>query len=332
MMFGEVPLHEADGALLAHAVAIGGQRVSKGTRVDAALLVAAGHAGLERLWVARLEASDVAEADAAVAIGRAMAGAGVEARPPVHGRVNLHATWDGLLDLDVRAVAEANGLCDDVGIATRPPGTPVGAGDLLATVKIIPFAMARTVLDDLLAARPMLTVLPWRDRGPVLLLQTRLPDTSAKMMAKTTEVTRDRVVRFGWTMHQAEPVAHAVALLAQALAGAQARHGLILVAGATATADRRDVVPAAIEAAGGTVVRVGMPVDPGNLMVLGEFRDGAVVIGLPGCARSPKRNGLDLVLEQLAAFGGIGGDAISIMGVGGLLEESGVAVPWAWRP
>src|SRR3546814_6210476 len=56
---------------------------------------------------------------------------------------------------------------------------------------------------------------------------------------------------------------------------------------ASATADREDVVPAAIRQAGGRVERVGMPVDPGNLLCLGWLRRRAV-IGLPGCARSPR--------------------------------------------
>src|SRR3546814_14474330 len=69
---------------------------------------------------------------------------------------------------------------------------------------------------------------------------------------------------------------------------------------ASATADREDVVPAAIRQAGWRVERVGMPVDPGNLLCLGWLRRWAV-IGLPGCARSPLRNGVDLILERLFA-------------------------------
>ena len=47
-------------------------------------------------------------------------------------------------------------------------------------------------------------------------------------------------------------------------------------------------------------MRFGMPVDPGNLLLLGRL-GGKPVLGLPGCARSPKVNGFDWVLQRLIA-------------------------------
>jgi molybdenum cofactor cytidylyltransferase len=92
------------------------------------------------------------------------------------------------------------------------------------------------------------------------------------------------------------------------------------VAGASAIIDRRDVIPAALTAAGGTIVHFGMPVDPGNLMLMGKL--GAVpVLGLPGCARSPKVNGYDWVLQRLCADLPAGPNEIMRMGVGGLLAD-----------
>lgn len=336
MFFGEVQLSDpelsaAEGALLAHSVTLAGKRVAKGTRLTSELIATARSEGLTTLWVARPGADDMAEAEAASRIGAALAGSGVEARPPVHGRVNLHALHDGLFTLDAQGIAKANAISEALGIATLPPDTPVRAGDLVATVKIIPFAIAAGECGAILQCRPSIGVLPWRIPGPALLLQTLLPDTPSKLMAKTAAVTRDRLARLGWPMAEGVCVPHGVAPLASALAAARSRHGLILVAGATATADRRDVIPAAIEAAGGQVSRVGMPVDPGNLLVLGGFLQGPVVIGLPGCARSPKRNGLDLVLERLAAGLPVSSSGIAEMGVGGLLEGSGATVPWAFR-
>ena len=63
-----------------------------------------------------------------------------------------------------------------------------------------------------------------------------------------------------------------------------------------------------------------MPVDPGNLLFLGEYAD-APVVGLPGCARSPALNGVDWVLERLSAGLPVTSDDVAAMGVGGLLKE-----------
>ena len=95
---------------------------------------------------------------------------------------------------------------------------------------------------------------------------------------------------------------------------------LLLIAGASAITDRRDVIPAAITGSGGKIIHFGMPVDPGNLLLLGEL-GARPVLGLPGCARSPKVNGFDWVLRRLVADLPIGQADIMAMGAGGLLKE-----------
>jgi molybdenum cofactor cytidylyltransferase len=95
---------------------------------------------------------------------------------------------------------------------------------------------------------------------------------------------------------------------------------LIIVFGASAIADRRDVIPSALEACGGRIEHLGMPVDPGNLLLVGDL-DGRPVLGAPGCARSPKENGFDWVLVRLLAGLPVAGADITRMGVGGLLME-----------
>jgi molybdenum cofactor cytidylyltransferase len=112
--------------------------------------------------------------------------------------------------------------------------------------------------------------------------------------------------------HEADAVAEAVAEAPPV--------DLLLVAGASAITDRRDVLPAGIAAAGGRVDHFGMPVDPGNLLLLAR-RDGATVLGLPGCARSPKLNGFDWVLQRVGAGLPVDREQIMAMGVGGLLAE-----------
>jgi molybdenum cofactor cytidylyltransferase len=113
-----------------------------------------------------------------------------------------------------------------------------------------------------------------------------------------------------------DAVAVAAALRSQLADGA----GLWIVFGASAVVDVADVIPAAIEMAGGRVLRLGMPVDPGNLLVLGEIA-GIPVIGAPGCARSPKENGFDWMLNRLLADIPVTSGDIAALGVGGLLTE-----------
>jgi molybdenum cofactor cytidylyltransferase len=95
---------------------------------------------------------------------------------------------------------------------------------------------------------------------------------------------------------------------------------MILILTGSATSDAMDVAPEALRSAGGEVTRFGMPVDPGNLLFIGQIK-GTEVIGLPGCARSLALNGADWVLSRLACGLAVTSADIASMGVGGLLKE-----------
>jgi molybdenum cofactor cytidylyltransferase len=153
------------------------------------------------------------------------------------------------------------------------------------------------------------------------LIQTVNAGLKPSVMAKTSQVTADRMARLGGSLTGETRCPHEIGrLTAEMKTALDASCDLLLVIGASAIVDRRDVIPAGIVAAGGTVDYFGMPVDPGNLMLVG--RVGAVpVLGLPGCARSPKLNGFDWVLQRLIADLPVGPAEIAGLGVGGLLAE-----------
>jgi molybdenum cofactor cytidylyltransferase len=195
---------------------------------------------------------------------------------------------------------------------------------MVATVKIIPFAVPERAVEAAaeFAARgePLLRVAAFVPRR-VALIQTRLPGMKESILDKTREVTGQRLAALGCTLAAEERCAHAAADLAPRIAAAvEAGAEMVLVHGASAIVDRRDVIPEAVVAAGGAIEHFGMPVDPGNMLLLGRF--GATpVLGLPGCARSPKVNGFDWVLERLVAGLPVGKREIMTMGAGGLLAE-----------
>src|SRR5690606_35307575 len=129
------------------------------------------------------------------------------------------------------------------------------------------------------------------------LIQTRLPGLKESILDKTAEVIGARLAALDCTQVIEERCDHSEPALTAAIQTMLARGvGLIMIVGASAITDRRDVIPAAVERAGGTVEHFGMPVDPGNLLLLAR-RDDVPVLGLPGCARSPKLNGFDWVLQ-----------------------------------
>ena len=321
MIFGPVALAQAEGAVLAHSLTVAGARWAKGRVLGAADIAAAAAAGLAELTVARLEPGDVPEDEAAAMLAAALAGPGVAALAPVHGRVNLVATAAGLVRLDAAAIDAVNAVGEALTVGTAPDWARVARGDVVATIKVIPYAVpdAEVAAARVAAGLAAVSLLGFRPIAVDLVLTLSGP-LSAKAQAKTEAVTRARLAALGVNFVNFRSCDHALEPLADMLRqpGSVA---LTLVAGASATSDRGDVIPAAIVAAGGRVERLGMPVDPGNLLVLGYIGDRPVV-GLPGCARSPKRNGFDWVLERLVAGIAVTSADIAAMGVGGLLADA----------
>ena len=324
MKFGEVPVAEAEGAILAHSLKLGTTALKKARVLSPADVELIAASGLSRIVVARLEPGDIGEDEAAWRVATAAAGAEIEAAAPFTGRANLFAKTRGLLVFDPERLDRLNLVDETVTLGTLPPFATVEPKQMVATVKIIPFAAPETAVARCLEAAaadgPLLHVAPFVPRS-VGLVQTRLPGLKESILDKTRRVTEGRLAALGCRLVFEERCAHATSELASTIRDAFG-HGIdiLLIHGASAILDRRDVIPAAIVAAGGRVDHFGMPVDPGNLLLLGHVGE-RVVLGLPGCARSPKVNGFDWVLERLVAGLPIASAEIMRMGSGGLLAE-----------
>jgi molybdenum cofactor cytidylyltransferase len=324
MKFGPVPLAQAEGGVAVHSIRKSDLVLKKGTLIGSAEIAALAQAGITEIVVARIEPGDVSEDAAAAEIAAAVHGEGVRVDRAFTGRANLFAQNAGVLVVDKAGIDRLNEVDESITFATLPAYKPVVAGEMVATVKIIPFAVAFAQRDAALAvareSAPLLRIAPYRIRK-VAVVSTLLPGLAEKVIDKTLKVTQQRLAPAGAGIISERRVAHEQGALAAALAEAlDAGAELIIVFGASAIADRRDVIPAAVEAVGGRVEHFGMPVDPGNLLLLGSAR-GHPVLGAPGCARSPKENGFDWVLMRLLAGLPVPREAISGMGVGGLLME-----------
>jgi molybdenum cofactor cytidylyltransferase len=319
MRFGPVPVDEALGGVVAHAVRQGGLVLKKGARVGAAEIAALKAAGVASVTVALADPGDVGEDEAAARIAAAVAGEGVRIDPAFTGRANLFATEAGVLVVERDGVDRINRLDEAITLATLPAFATVEPGEMVATVKIIPYAAPGGRVAEACAGPPLVRVAPFVRRR-VAVISTLLPGLADKVIDKTLRVTTDRLAPAGAAITVERRIPHAAAALTAALREVAPASDLVLVFGASAIADRRDVIPAALEAAGGRVEHLGMPVDPGNLLMVGDLA-GVPVIGAPGCARSPKENGFDWVLMRLLAGLPVTRADITGMGVGGLLME-----------
>ncbi len=315
MTFGEVPVWDAEGAVLAHSLALKEGRLRKGRVLTDADLRQLAASGYEAVTVARMEAGDLDEDTAAAQLAKALAPDGLRLSNAATGRVNIFAERPGVALVDIDAVTAFNAINPMITAATVPQYHRVDHGTMIATIKIISYGVPGVDVDRAAASgRAALAVLPPIYRTASL-IETRTDDVPSP---KGRAAMRGRLDRLGLQLGDRVVVGHDVSDLARALRAAEA--DVLFILTVSATSDPADVGPQAVREAGGDVTQFGMPVDPGNLLFLGRIGD-KPVIGLPGCARSPALNGADWVLERVICGVDLTPADFAVMGVGGLLKE-----------
>ncbi len=324
MRFGPVAVAEAEGAIAAHSVRFAGGIIKKGTVVSADQVAALARANVSHIVVARLDVDDVHENDAATQLAETLVenAPHLTCDPAFTGRVNVRANGAGLVRINKTQIDDLNKADPAITVATLADWAPVDTHHLVATVKIIPFAVANAALQKARQAitGDVVSVLPYK---PVKLahISTVLPGLKTITLDKTRQNLKTRLAITGATLADEVRVPHEEDHLAAAIAeAARSKAQILVVFAASAISDVRDTVPAALRRAGGAVHHLGMPVDPGNLLMLGSV--GAMtVVGAPGCARSAALNGFDWVLQRLLAGAPVTPEDIMAMGAGGLLKE-----------
>lgn len=322
MKFGPVPVEQAVGKILAHnhTSADGRRAFRKGYVVQAQDVPALRDLVGERVYVADLNRDDVHEDAAARRLAQAVAGEGVRQGPAAGGRVNLIALERGLLALDLDRLAQINSL-DGLTVATLRQHTVVQPRAIVATVKVIPYAVPEAHLREVEAlAGPIVAVrpLPARRVGVVL---TSSDNGRARTVETLEPPIRGRVEDLGSQVVAVLPVAHTEDAVAQAIRqltdlGAEA----VIIGGETSIMDANDITPQGVRQAGGVVEGYGVPAEPGNLLLLAYLGD-RPVLGAPGCVRSRHTNVVDLVLPRLLAGEHLTRRDLAALGHGALLQD-----------
>jgi molybdopterin biosynthesis enzyme len=300
----KVPLKEAVGHILLHNQTgpEGRKALKKGQRLseeDLAVLQELGH---EQVYVALLADEDVDENEAARRLGRVIAGEGIEASSATTGRVNLMAGMTGLFKVNVNELLAFNEL-DGITLATIPNNSMAQPKTLVGTIKIIPYGIHRARLEaaETIATRTQLVAIKPFVVHQAALITTGSEAAREKVVASFTPALRDRLAGYHTELLEGPYVPEDEAEISEALhwafgTGAE----MILIAGETSIMDVDDITPRAIKAVGGEIVHHGVPVEPGNLLLL-AYRGDIPIVGAPGCAKSKSYNVVDMVLPRLAA-------------------------------
>ena len=304
-----------------HSLRAGGRLLKKGRVLAPADIEEIRGAGITSITIARLEPDDIAEDEAAARIALALAAEGARVGAAFTGRSNLYATVSGVMNFDASTIDLINGIDESITLATLAPFATVRPGEMIATVKIIPYAAPGAAVAKAQALAAGAIRIAAFQPLQCALISTFLPGQKPALLDKNRTALEARLAPLGGAVIFERRVAHRTEPLTQALReAAMQQPDVFFVFGASAISDRRDIIPAAIVAGGGEIEHFGMPVDPGNLLLMARLR-GVPAVGLPSCARSPKTNGFDFVLQRIFAGLPVGRTEITRMGVGGLLQE-----------
>jgi molybdenum cofactor cytidylyltransferase len=324
MRVKKFPLAQAIDQILVHNhVGPDGRRViRKGHRLTAADLPVLQSLVTEQVYTAVLEPDDVDENEAARRIGQLLTGNNLNVSPAVTGRVNLTAAVAGVLKINVDALLALNDT-EGITLAVLPNNTVVAPKMVIGTIKIIPYAVPLTRLqavEHLIGAQnSLIAVNPFVMRQAVL-ITTGSEAGRKKVVRSFTPALHNRLTAYSVTLIEGPSVPENEADISQALrhvlrSGAE----MVLIAGETSIMDVDDITPQAIKAVGGRIIHYGMPVEPGNLMLLAHKGD-IPIVGVPGCARSKKFNVVDMVLPRLVAGEQLTRRDLVALGHGGLLQ------------
>ncbi|WP_420550030.1 NTP transferase domain-containing protein [Curvivirga sp.] len=309
------------GFLLAHSLKTKNLNFKKGRSLSERDIQSLNAEEIKALTVAILEEDDIHEDQAAAFLSKTIDTASLDVTAPFTGRVNISAKHSGIFTFSAEDVVSFNMIDEGITIATLPNHSFVQSKQLVATIKIIPFSVPSSKLEEAIEhlTKGQLQLHVFRQKK-VTLIQTELPSVKTSVLDKTTRTLENRLNQLSAKIIHEERVKHQVESVKDAIERISDDTRLIILTGASAITDKRDIIPAAINSVGGVIQQYGMPVDPGNLLLLGTYRD-IPIIAMPGCARSPKLNGFDWVLQRVCAEIPINRRDMATMSVGGLLKE-----------
>ncbi len=342
MKFGAVKLDHAVGKVLGHNISgpDGKRLFRKGRPLSAEDVEALARLGRETVYVAELSADDIDENSAALRIAQASAGDNVRVTKPTTGRSNLHAETLGVLRIDIGRLSQVN-LLDAVTLATVEANSVVRPKQMVATLKMISYGVSENIVRE--AERigqaetinhsggmqtPIVRIEPLLPKKVGMILSGS-PSAADRIVKGFEKAMRTRLEAWGSSLDEVkfiplEDVTGELNLANEIEEMIEREIDMIILAGETAIMDRHDIAPRAVERAGGRVTCFGAPVDPGNLLMLARHDStgrSVQIVGTPGCARSPKKNIVDLVIPRILVGDYLTKMDIVNMGMGGMLED-----------
>ena len=279
-----------------------GPRFQKGhivTEEDIPVLLSMGK---EHLYVWELQPGFLHENDAAERLCAITLNDGMNRSEVKEGKIELTAARDGVFLVDSEKLFLINSI-DEITIATRKGNFPVKAGDKLAGMRVIPLVVEEQKLlqaETIADGAPILKLLPYKLKTAAI-ISTGSEIYHGRIQDRFTPVLIEKLKAYGISVvFQTVADDHAENIISAIETAKTLSPDVILCTGGMSV-DPDDRTPYAIRESGASVITYGSPVLPGAMILLGYYRNGTPVLGLPGCVMYAKATVFDLIFPRIAA-------------------------------
>ena len=328
-MIKTIKLKDAVGTKLAHDITeirpgeFKGAAFHKGHTVCNEDLCRLQKLGKNHLYLIDLEADEIHENEAAAIMAEALAGKGVVWKnEPREGKIGLKADRDGLLTVNVSALAAFN-MIEEVTCATLHTHTMVNAGELVAATRAIPLVMKRAPIERAAAIAGknggVVSVRPLRKGKAGLIITGNevyhglIEDRFAPILTRKLTDLDCEVDRISFAPDNTEIIRQTI------YTHIERGCDLILLSGGMSV-DPDDVTRKGIRLAGAEEMHYGAAALPGAMFLV-AYIGKVPLIGVPACGLHHRTTVLDLVLPRILSGEKIGKKELAFLGHGGLCQD-----------
>ena len=328
-MLTKIKLEDAVGTELAHDITeirpgeFKGPAFHKGHTVCNEDLCHLQKLGKNSLYIINLDKDEIHENQAAAILADALAGDGIAWKNEPHeGKINLHASADGLLKVDTEALAAFN-MVEEVMCATLHNHSLVKKGEKVAATRAIPLVMKRVAIERAAAIA--------RQNGAVLSIKT-LQQAKVGLVITGNEVFHgliedrfapilsEKVIALGSKVDRIAFAPDDEELISKAICNHLDRGCNLIMLSGGMSVDPDDVTRKGIRMAGATEMHYGSAVLPGAMFLV-AYVGNVPLLGVPACGLYHRITVLDLVLPRILAGERVGKNELAFLGHGGLCKD-----------
>ena len=300
MKFKLIPTIKSYSNILGHTIKLKNITLKKGKTINQNDINLLTKHKISSIYVGLLKKDDYSENLSAAKIAKHIISKNILEPIVNNGRADLFANKNGMLNINRESLIKINFTYPDVAVCSLKSYTLVKKGQLLGNVKILPYALNKKIIYKILkdnSLKRIFQIIEKKlDKVAVIFTKSNKDYVNNN---KILNALNDRLKKFGSKIISENICEHNHTDLCFTLGKLiKEKPQLILIYGETSISDNNDVVPRAIREARGKVLSTILPTDPGNLLLVGKIEK-IMVIGVPGCAKSIKRNGFDDVLERV---------------------------------